>query len=330
MSGAVMRRRGFIECLGATASLTGMAQAQPSERMRRIAVFIAGDEEVEARVAAIENRLRQLGWIDGKNLRFSVHKTTTDSAGMRKRAEELVATAPDVIITAGSSHIGALLQATRTIPIVFSSSADPVGAGYVQSLRRPGGNITGFMLFDYSLSGKWPELLKQISPSVTSVAVIRDADSLSGIGQFAVIQFVASAIGIDVTPVNLRSANEIESAVDAIARAQNCGLIATTSPRVLQHADLIVRLAAKYRLTAIYPRRSYAERGGLCSYGPDVVELSGLAAGYADRILKGEKPADLPVQAPTRYELIVNLKTASQQGLTIPPTILARADQVIE
>jgi ABC-type uncharacterized transport system substrate-binding protein len=253
-----------------------------------------------------------------------------DASRIRKHAAELVALAPDVILTTGATTTAPLLQATRTVPIVFTSSVDPVGAGLVESLARPGGNATGFMQFEYNLSGKWLELLKQIAPGMMRAAVLRDAATTSGIGQFAVIQSVAPLVGVDVIPVNVRDAGEIERAIAAFARSSTGGLIMTASARVAAHRDLIVALAARYRLPTIFHRRLFVTSGGLISYGPDVVELSRLAAGYVDRILKGEKPADLPVQAPTKYELVINLKTAKALGLTVPDSLLARADEVIE
>ena len=249
---------------------------------------------------------------------------------IRKYAAELVALAPDVILATGSSTVGPLLQATRTVPIVFAIVADPVGAGFVDSLARPGGNATGFMQFEYSLSAKWLELLKQIAPGVTRAAVLRDPAITAGIGQFAVIQSVAPSVGVEVSPVNVRDAGEIERAVTAFARSPNGGLIVTASALAAVHRDLIITLAARHKLPAVYSDRFFVTGGGLISYGPDFVDQYRRAAGYVDRILKGEKPADLPVQAPTKYELVINLKTAKALGLDVPPTLLARADEVIE
>ena len=249
---------------------------------------------------------------------------------IRRHAAELAALAPDVILAHGASTVGPLLQATRTVPIVFPVVADPVGAGFVDSLARPGGNATGFMTFEYSLSGKWLELLKQIAPSVTRAAVLRDPAIASGIGQFGAIQAVAPSLGVEVSPVNVRDAAEIERAVAAFARSSNGGLIVTASASAIVHRDLIITLAARHKLPAVYFERFFVAAGGLISYGPDFVDQYRRAAGYVDRILKGEKPADLPVQAPTKYELVINLKTAKALGLDVPPTLLARADEVIE
>jgi putative ABC transport system substrate-binding protein len=253
-----------------------------------------------------------------------------NAANVRKYAAELVALAPDVILVSGASALAPLLQATRTVPIVFVAVADPVGAGFVDSMARPGGNATGFIQFEYSLSGKWLELLKEIAPPVTRAAVLRDPAITAGVGQFAVIQSVASSMGLDVGPVNLREAGEIERGVTAFARAPNGGLVVTASALSLVHSTLILTLAARHKLPAVYPRRSFVAAGGLISYGFDDVDQVRRAAGYVDRILKGEKPADLPVQAPTKYELAINLKTAKTLGLDVPPTLLARADEVIE
>ena len=253
-----------------------------------------------------------------------------DADKARKYAAELVALAPDVILAVGIASLAPLLQATRTVPIVFVSVSDPVGAGYVDSLSRPGGNATGFMLFEYDLSAKWLELLKEIAPGVTRAAVLRDPAITSGIGQFAVIQYVAPSIGVEVSPIDVRDAPEIERAVSAFARSVNGGLIVTGSALSIFHRDLIVTLAARHKLPAVYCQRIFVTSGGLISYGPDLVDQFRRAADYVDRILKGEKPADLPVQAPTKYELVINLKTAKALGLTVPPTLLARADEVIE
>ena len=251
-------------------------------------------------------------------------------ADLRRYAAELIALAPDVILASGNSTVGPLLQATRTVPIVFALVADPVGSGFVDSLARPGGNATGFMNFEYSLGGKWLELLKEITPGVTRAAVLRDPVLPSGTGQFAAIQAVAPSLGVEATPVNMRDASEIERAITAFARSPNGGLILTGSALAVVHRDLIITLAAHHKLPAVYYRRLYVTDGGLISYGPDIVDQFRLAAGYVDRILKGEKPADLPVQAPTKYELVINLKTAKALGLALPATVLARADAVIE
>ena len=301
--------------------------------MRRIGIMtgVVGEEsDFKARIAAFSQELQRLGWTEGRNLRIDFRAAAGNVADARKYATELVALAPDVILAAGGSTIAPLLEATHTIPIVFTLSVDPVGAGFVDSLQRPGGNATGFMVFEYSLSGKWLELLKQIAPDVTRAAVLRDPTSPTGTGQFAVIQAVAPSLGVDVSVVNVRDANEIERGVAAFARSANGGLVVTASPFTLIHSDLIVTLAARHKLPAIYWDRVFVPGGGLFSYGVDVIEEHRKAAGYVDRVLRGEKPADLPVQAPTRYDLVVNLKTAKTLGITVPQSILARADEVIE
>jgi putative ABC transport system substrate-binding protein len=327
-------RRQFISAaLGGAAAWPLAAQAQQAERIRRIGVLsalAADDPYSQADLAAFLQGLQQLGWSEGRNLQIEIRWTAGNAANARKFAAELVALAPDVILSVGSSSVGPLLEATRTVPIVFVIVPDPVGAGIVDSLSRPGGNATGFMMFEYSLCGKWLELLKEIAPSVTRAAVLRDAAIAAGIGQFAVIQSVAPAVGMDVSPVGVRDATEIERAVTAFAQSANSGLILTAGPYAGVHRDLIIALAARYKLPAVYDSRSDVAAGGLISYGPNFAEQYRRAAGYADRILKGEKPADLPVQAPTKYELVVNLKTAKALGLTIPQTVLARADEVIE
>jgi putative tryptophan/tyrosine transport system substrate-binding protein len=332
-----MKRREFITLLsGAAAGWPLAARAQQGERMRRVGVFAGGggedDLDLRGRVAAFLQELQKLGWTEGRNVRIDTRWGSTGNLteNGRKHAAELVALAPDVILAGGTAIVGALLQATRTVPIVFAGTADPVGAGYVDSLSRPGGNATGFMQFEYSLSGKWVELLKQIAPGVTRAAVLRNAAETSGIGQFAVIQSVAPSIGVEVSPVNVRDAGELERAIMAFARGPNGGLIVTAGGLTAIHRELIIRLAARHKLPAVYPRRLYVTDGGLISYGSDRIDQFRRAAGYVDRILKGAKPADLPVQAPTKYELIFNLKTANALGLTVPPTLLARADDVIE
>jgi putative ABC transport system substrate-binding protein len=328
-----MRRREFIGLLGGSVAWPLAARAQQSERMRRVGILLAGgteESDYQARVKASLKELQQLGWSEGRDLRIEVRFSGGSEANIRKNIAELVAGAPDVILTGGTTTMVQLLRATRTVPIVFMSVVDPVGAGIVESLARPGGNATGFMQFEYNLSGKWLELLKQIAPAVTRAAVLRDATTTSGIGQFAVIQSVAPSVGIDVVPINVRDAGEVERAITNFAKSPASGLIVTSSARVSAHAELIVALAARYRLPTVYYRRSFAAAGGLASYGANTVELARLATGYVDRILKGEKPADLPVQAPTKYELVINLKTAKALGLTVPPPLLSRADEVIE
>jgi putative ABC transport system substrate-binding protein len=301
--------------------------------MRRIGVLIPAatdNAEFQIRVAAFYQGLALAGWNISRNVRIDTRWATTNAADIRRHAAELAGLAPDVILAHGASTVGPLLQTTRTVPIVFAVVGDPVGAGLVDSLARPGGNVTGFMNYEYSMGGKWLELLKQIAPGVTRAAVIRDAANPTGIGQFGVIQAMAPSLGVEVNPVNVRDAPEIERAVSAFARASNGGLILTGSALTSRHRDLIVMLAARHKLPAVYYERNYVAAGGLVSYGPDYVDQYRQAAGYVDRILKGEKPTDLPVQAPTKYELIINLKTAKALGLTVPSSVLARADEVIE
>jgi len=276
-----------------------------------------------------EQSLRQLGWTIGRDLQIDYRWPGGDAASIRRAAAELVALAPDVLLAAGSSTTGPLQQTTQTIPIVFANLADPVGAGFVQSLARPGGNATGFTTYEYSMSGKWVELLKQIAPHVTRVAVIRDPATAAGIGQFSAIQSVAHSLGVELTPFSARDAGDIERGIDAFARSGNGGLI-VTSGGVAFRRNLILGLASQHKLPAVYPFRFYAVDGGLISYGPDNYEMFRRAAGYVDRILKGEKPGDLPVQAPTKYELVINLKTAKALGITVPPALLAQANEVIE
>jgi putative ABC transport system substrate-binding protein len=330
-----MRRREFIALAGGAAAWPLVAHAQPGERMRRVAVFSSAatdpsEPEGQANVEALLQALKEFGWIRSQNLQIDQRVGANNAERMRKQAAELAALAPDVIVSAGASSMGPLLQATRSVPIVFVNVADPVGAGYAESLARPGGNATGFMAFEYSLSGKWLELLKQVAPGVTRAGVIRDATITSGIGQFAVIQSVAPSVGVDVRPIGLRDAAEIERGISALARSSNGGLIVTASAATVFHRDLIIALAARYRMPAVYSRRLYVAGGGLISYGSDIRDQFNRAAGYVDRILKGEKPADLPVQAPNKYELVINLKTAKALSLTVPPTVLARADAIIE
>jgi putative ABC transport system substrate-binding protein len=326
-------RRELITALGGAAlAWPFAARAQQGERIRRIGLLqgLAADDPVaQANNAAFLQGLQQLGWTDGRNVHIDFRFGAGNAADIRKYASELVALAPDVIL-AVSQSLGPLLQATRTIPIVFTIVPDPVGAGFVESLSRPGGNATGFLMFEYSLCGKWLELLKEIAPSVTRAAVLRDSADPSGIGQFATIQSVAPSVGVDVSPINLRDAAEIERAVAAFAQTANGGLIVTTSALSVVHRDLIVARAARHNLPAVYSERFYVAAGGLIAYGPNFRDQFRGAAGYVDRILKGEKPGDLPVQAPTKYELVVNLKAAKALGLAIPQTVLSRADEVIE
>jgi putative tryptophan/tyrosine transport system substrate-binding protein len=331
MSG--LRRREFVRLLGAAAAawpLAGHAQQQ-AERVRRIVVLMTADDaEGQARMTAFLRGLQQLGWIDGSNVRIEARWTAGSADNTRRYVAEVAALAPDVIMATGSSNVGPLLQSIRTVPIVFAQVPDPVGAGFVESLARPGGNATGFISFEYGLSAKWLELLKEIARSVTRVAVLRDPGITGGIGQWAAIQAVAPSLGAELRPVDVRDPAEIERAVSGFARTSNGGLIATGSASTTIHRDLIITLAARHRLPAVYPFRRFVSDGGLISYGPDNIDQYHRAAGYVDRILKGEKPADLPVQAPTKYELAINLRTAKALGLEIPPTLLARADEVIE
>jgi len=331
-----MRRREFITLLGGTAATTAWplnTRAQQSGVIRRIAVLLGGaadNPEVQANGTAFEQGLQQLGWTDGRNVRIDHRWGAGDADNIHKLAAEIVALAPDVILSGGSATIGPLLHATRTVPIVFVIVIDPVGSGIVDSLSQPGGNATGFMQFEYSLTAKWLELLKQIAPGVTRAAVFRDATVTAGIGQFAVIQSVAPSVGVDVSPITGRDASEIERAIAAFARTSNGGLIVTASALAGVHIDLLITLAARYKLPAVYSNRVSVTAGGLISYGADFIDQYRRAAGYVDRILKGEKPADLPVQAPTRYQLVINLKTAKALGLDVPASLLARADEVIE
>ena len=328
-----MRRREFITLLGGTAIWPLAARAQQSERKRRVGVLMglsADDAEAQDRIAAFVQGLQQLGWTDGRNLQIDYRRGAGDTDLTRRYAAELVALAPDVILASGGTVVGALLQATRTVPIVFTQTPDPVAAGFVASLARPGGNATGFTTSEYGISGKWLELLKEIAPGVTRAAVLRDPTIPAGIGQFASIQSVAQSFGVELSSVNMRDASEIERDVTGFARGSNSGLIVTSSGLAAVHRELIITLAARYRLPAVYSYRYFVTDGGLTSYGPDPIDQYRHAAGYVDRILKGEKPADLPVQAPVKYELVINLKTARALGLDVPPILLARADEVIE
>jgi putative ABC transport system substrate-binding protein len=328
-----MQRRDFITLLGGAAAWPFAARAQQSDRMRRIGVLMslaADDRQGQARLNAFVQGLQELGWTDGRNLRIDTRWAAGEGAQGRKHAAELVALAPDVILASGGSIVGPLLQATHTVPIVFTQTPDPVGAGFVDSLARPGGNATGFSIFEYSVGGKWLELLKQIAPSVTRVAVIRDPATPQGIGQFSAVQSMAPSLGLEVSPINARNAGELERDIAATARVPNSGLIVTGSNVGIDQRELIVTLASRYKLPAVYPLPFFATTGGLIAYGPDAIDPHRRAAAYVDRILKGEKPADLPVQAPTKYELVINLKTAKALGLTIPSSLLATANEVIE
>jgi putative tryptophan/tyrosine transport system substrate-binding protein len=332
-TGLTMRRREFITLFGSVAAAWPFAaRAQQGEQMRRIGVLMgaAVETDQQAGLAVFKEILHQLGWIDGRNVRVEVRWAGGDPGKARKDAEELVALPADVIMATGQLPLQSLLQATRSVPIVFDSVVDPVGSDFIDSLARPGGNATGFVLFEYALAGKWVELLKQIAPTVTRVAVLRDSVTAAGIGQFAVIQSEAPSIGVDVSVIKLRDPGQIEQDVTRFASSPNGGLILTGSPLAVVHQKLIVALAAQHKLPTVYYRRYFVTSGGLISYGPDVDEQYRGAARYVDRILKGEKPNDLPVQAPTKYELVINLKTAKALGLSVPQSLLSRADEVIE
>jgi putative ABC transport system substrate-binding protein len=301
--------------------------------MRRIGVLqslAADDPEGQVRLVAFAQGLQELGWAVGRNVGIDTRWAAGDADRFRSYAAELVTLAPDAILATSSPSVVALQQATRTVPIVFTTVIDPVGSGFVESLARPGGNATGFSIFEYGISGKWLELLKEIAPRVTRVAVIRDPALASGGGQLGALQAAAPSFGVELSPVGVRDAPEIERAVTAFARGANSGLIVTGSALAVAHRNLIVTLAARHQLPAVYPFRFVVAAGGLISYGPDLVDQYRRAAGYVDRILKGEKPADLPVQAPIKYELVINLRTAKALGIEVPPTLLARADEVIE
>ena len=328
-------RRKFIAALGGAAfAWPQAARAQQADRMRRVGMLetrAADDPEGQTRRAVFMQGLQKFGWADGHNVRIDYRLAAADVDRSRKYAAELVALAPDVIVASGSANVAALLQTTRTVPIVFLNVVDPVGAGYVARMARPGGNATGFAAFEYSLSGKWLELLKEIAPNLTRIAILRDPAIAAGIGQYAVIQAVApTSFGIEFSPIDVRDAGEIERDVAAFARESNCGLIVTASSAASARRELIIMLAPRHRLPTVYPFRTFVNDGGLISYGPDSTDAYRRAADYVDRILKGEKAANLPVQAPTKYELVVNRKTAKALGLTIPQSIIARADEVIE
>jgi putative ABC transport system substrate-binding protein len=328
-----MRRRDFIKVIAGLAAVWPFSSHAQREQMKSIGILLPGtadDPVFQARLAAFYQELALLGWSVGRNVRIEPRWATANAAELRRHAAELAQLAPDVILATGDATIPPLLQATRTVPIVFPVAADPVGAGFVDSLARPGGNATGFMLYEYSVGGKWLELLKEIAPGVTRVAVLRDATQGSGTSQFGVIQAMAPSLKVEVIPVNLHDAGEIERAVATFARSASGGLIMTSSAAAIRYRELIITLAARHKLPAIYWERFFVASGGLVSYGVDIVDQYRRAAGYIDRILKGEKPADLPVQAPNKYELVINLKTAKALGLNIPNTLLSRADEVIE
>jgi putative ABC transport system substrate-binding protein len=327
-----VKRRDFITLLGGAAAWPLAARAQQPDRVRRIGVLMSAaiETDQQAGVAVFKEILRQLDWIDGRNVRVEIRWARGDPAEAQRSAEELVALPADVIMVTGQLGLEVLLRVTHSVPIVFNSVIDPVGSGYVDSLARPGGNATGFITFEYALTAKWVELLKQIAPTVTRVAVLRDSAIAAGIGQFAVIRSVAPLIGVDVSVINMRDAGQIEEDITRFASSPNGGLILTGSARAVVHQNLIVALAGQHKLPAVYYRRYFVTSGGLIPYGWDVDDQYRGAARYVDRILKGEKPADIPVQAPTKYELVINLKTAKALGLQIPDRLLALADEVIE
>jgi putative tryptophan/tyrosine transport system substrate-binding protein len=329
-----MKRREVVKGLVAAPAVwsTG-AWAQPTERVRRIGVLVSarpGDAEYLALLRAFRQRMEELGWSEGRNLRIDLRWGGEGPDDVRKGAAELVGLRPEVIVAPGSAAAGPALQATRTIPIVFTIVPDPVGAGFVENLSKPGGNATGFASFDYSIGGKWVEMLKEISPGLKRVGVVRDPDITAGIGQWSVIQAVAPLLGLEPRPITVRAGSDVEQAIPALARSGNAGLIVTSGAGPFRHRNLIVRLAAEHKLPAVYYAKAFVVAGGLIAFGADRMDQFQRAAEYADRVLKGESPADLPVQAPAKYELVLNLKTAAALGLTIPPALLARADEVIE
>src|SRR4051812_3659424 len=328
-----MKRREFIVGLSVSPAMPLVARAQQPDRMRRIGVLLstaAGDPESSARTASFRQGLQQLGWIEGRNLHIAIRWAAGDADLYRKYAAELVALAPDIILASSSPTVAALQAATSSVPIVFAHAVDPVGAGFVDSLARPGGNATGFILFEYGISGKWLELLKEIAPALKRVAVLRDPTTAAGMGQFGAIQSVAPSFGIEINPLSLRDPAEIERGVTNFAASPNGGLIITAAPLGTLHRKLIIALAARHKLPAIYSSRFFAAEGGLLYYGPDLTDQYRRAAGYIDRILKGEKPANLAVQAPNKYEMAINLKTARALGITVPPSLLVRANELIE
>ena len=329
-----VRRRDFIAAAGSTAVAWPLAaRAQQAERTRRIGVLLPAspdDPDYQTRVSALAQGLALLGWNIGRNIRIDIRWARGDPKQLRRDAEELVALRPDVLLASSSLAVAALQQATRTVPIVFGAVVDPVGAGFVASLSHPGGNTTGFTNFEYSLSAKWLELLKEISPSMTGVAVFRDEASPAEVGMLSAMESASTSLGVQLTPVAMRDTKEIERAIGVFAQRANGGLIILGSALASVHRDLIIKLASQHRLPAAFSDRLFVDAGGLISYGPDRADQFRRAAVYVDRILKGEKPADLPVQAPTNYELVINLKAAKAIGLTVPPTLLARADEVIE
>ena len=332
-----MRRREFIVYAGSAVAAPQIwplaTRAQQSERVRRIGVLlqaVKSDPESQIRIKAFVKGLEQFGWTEGRNLQLDYRWAGGNSDDIRKHAADLVALAPDVLVAAGSATVGALQQSTRTVPIVFATVGDPVGAGFVESLARPGGNITGFAIFEYAIGAKWLELLREISPRTTRVAVLRDPSVATGPGQFGAIQTAAPSLRMEISPVNMRDASELGRALTAFAQSPNGGLIVSGTPLAQLHRNLIITLAARHKLPAVYFERFFVVDGGLISYGADFVDQYRRAGGYVHRILNGEKPADLPVQAPTKYERVINLKTAKALDLTVPPSLLARADAIVE
>jgi putative ABC transport system substrate-binding protein len=329
----MIRRRDFITLIGGAAAWPFTALAQQGERMRRIGVLMltSSDEpESQTYIAAFLQGLQEAGWAVGRNLRIDYRWSRNDRARLNQHAAELISLGPDVVLAGVGGTTPALQRVSRTMPIVFAQNIDPVGAGAVLSLSRPGTNATGFTQFEYTLSAKWLELLREIAPGLTRAAIVRDADGFAGIGQWAVIQAAASPLGIELTPIDPRDIHEVQLAVSSLQQARNSGLIVAVSSAALRNREQIIELAARHKLPAVYAYRHFVAAGGLVSYGVDLTSLYRRAAGYVDRILRGEKPADLPVQAPTKYELVINLKTAKTLGLDVPPTLLARADEVIE
>jgi putative tryptophan/tyrosine transport system substrate-binding protein len=328
-----IRRRELIAALGGAATWTLVARAQQGQRVRLVCILegiSVNTPGAKTRYAAFLEGLQQLGWTPGRNVQIEVRYAEGDEAALRKYAAELVALAPDVLVAGGGTPAEVVLKLTRSIPIVFVIAADPVGSGFVETLSQPGANATGFMMFEYNLCGKWLELLKEIAPNVTHAAILRNADTAVGIGQFAVIQAMAPLVGIEVSSIDLRAPDQIERAIAAFAQRSNGGMIQVASVTGAANFNLIIAMAARYKLPAVYIQRPFVVAGGLISYGPNFEDQFRRAADYVDRILKGEKPGDLPVQAPTKYELVINLKTAKALGITVPPTLLARADEVIE
>ena len=330
-----MNRREFVKVVcGTTLAWPMGARAEQLSKVRRVAFLVAetneDDPEYEKRITGFAEEIRSLGWIDGENLRVAVYRVKPNAVELRRAVAELLANEPEVIVSGGGTSTPPVLQATNKIPVVFTTAVDPVGSGLVESLAHPGGNATGFMAYDYNLSGKWLELLKQISPSIVRVGVLRDPMVPSGIGQFAVLQSVAGSFGVDVIPIGTRDVSDVEKGIAKLARSSGGGLIVTFGAAVNGFRDVIVTAAARYRLPAVYANRRFVDHGGLISYGTDAITAARRAAGYVDRILKGEQAADLPVQAPNKYELVVNLKTAKALAIELPAALLARADEVIE